>query len=50
MGSKNPGAPVTQQNEKERRPGFLQSAQGQATLFIVGIILVVFVSMVLQLL
>jgi hypothetical protein len=41
---------VTQQNEKELRPGFLQSATGQVTLLIVAVIVVVFLSMVLHLL
>ena len=41
---------MTQRDEKELRPGFLQSATGQETLLIVAIIVVVFLSMVLHLL
>jgi hypothetical protein len=41
---------MTMPNDQNRRPGFLQDAKRQVTLFIVAVILVVFLSMVLHLL
>jgi hypothetical protein len=46
--TRSSGAPMTMQNDQNRRPGFLESASGQV--IIVAIIVVVFVSMVLHLL
>ena len=41
---------MTMQNDQNRRPGFLENAMGHASLVVVAIIAVVFVSMVLHLL
>ena len=41
---------MTMQNDQNRRSGFLENAMGHASLVVVAIIAVVFVSMVLHLL